>query len=177
MTLPIEGNMDGGAPNDLLLDNVYIRVLRASTQEAQRQFHALLQPTAIGLTLYMTRTTIQGDGGHARALDVRDGSLVYAEGALLWLNACVAYLWMPCQTCVNTCQVWNSFYDATHVPSGTGMGQAILSVAALYLSTPDPKHQSYAAYVCRLHLPGLIHSRWTRHHDQRGSCVAEFLPL
>lgn len=81
MRLPYEGNVNGGPPVNLLLDNVYIRVLRASTQEAQREFFALLQPTAIGLTMYMARTTIQGDGGHARALDIRDGSLVYAECA------------------------------------------------------------------------------------------------
>eukprot|EP00892_Ulva_mutabilis_P002495 jgi/Ulvmu1/12246/UM086_0037.1 len=79
MRLPVEGNMNGAPPNNLLLDNLYIRILRASTQEAQRDFFPILQPTAIGLTLYMTRTTFQGDSGHARALDVRDGSLVYAE--------------------------------------------------------------------------------------------------
>lgn len=79
MWLPVEGNLNGGPPNDLWVDNVYIRVLRASTQEAQRQVIAMMQPTASGLTLYLTHTTFQGDGGHARALDVRDGSLVYAE--------------------------------------------------------------------------------------------------
>lgn len=81
MRLPYAGNRNGGPPNDLLLENVYIRVLRASTQEVQRKTIAILQPTAIGVTLYLTKSTIQGDNGQARALDIKDGALVYAEGA------------------------------------------------------------------------------------------------
>lgn len=81
MRLPYAGNKNGGPPNNLWLDNVYIRVLRASTQEAQRKTIAMLHPTAIGVTLYLTKSTIQGDGGQARALGVKDGALVYAEGA------------------------------------------------------------------------------------------------